>query len=88
MASFRGKILHYRQGSPNRKNMIGVSPEPFLDLILNPFNKREWDYLSLGPSYIRLNQSVIRPVKQQKVQIKNQHKDIYSKVENYLVKKQ
>ncbi|CAF1627964.1 unnamed protein product [Adineta ricciae] len=68
--------------------MIGVSPEPYLDLILNPFNKREWDYLSLGPSYIRLNQSAIRPVKQQKVQIKSQLKDIYNKVENYLVKKQ
>ena len=30
------------------KNMIGVSPEPYLDHISNPFNKRQWNYLSLG----------------------------------------
>ena len=42
----------------------------------------------LGPSYIRLNQSAIRPVKQQQVQLKNQHKDIYSKVEDHLYKHQ
>ncbi|CAF1676916.1 unnamed protein product, partial [Rotaria magnacalcarata] len=56
--------------------------EPYLDLISNPFNKRQWNYLSLGPSYIRLNQSAIRPKCQQEAEIKNQHKDIYSKVEN------
>ncbi|CAF1348914.1 unnamed protein product [Adineta steineri] len=88
MSSFRGKLLHHRQCSSITKNMIGVSPEPFLDLISNPFTKREWNYLSLGPSYIRLNQSAIRPVKQQNIQIKNQHKDIYNKVENHLTKNQ
>ncbi|CAF4551446.1 unnamed protein product, partial [Rotaria socialis] len=36
------------------------------------------------PSYIRVNQSAIRPKCQQETEIKNQHKDIYSKVENNL----
>ncbi|CAF4645078.1 unnamed protein product, partial [Rotaria socialis] len=45
---------------------------------------RQWNYLSLGPSYIRVNQSAIRPKCQQETEIKNQHKDIYSKVENHL----
>ncbi|CAF1289522.1 unnamed protein product [Rotaria sordida] len=66
---------------------IGVSPEPYLDLISNPFNKRQWNYLSLGPSYIRLNQSAIRPKSQQLTGIKDEHKDIYKKVENHLVEK-
>jgi hypothetical protein len=29
-------------------NIIGVSPEPYLDLISNPFNALEWHHLSLG----------------------------------------
>ncbi|CAF1430909.1 unnamed protein product [Adineta steineri] len=37
-----------------------------------------------GPSYIRTNQSAIRPRKQQKIEIKNEHKDILSKVQNNL----
>ncbi|CAF1431400.1 unnamed protein product [Adineta steineri] len=65
-------------------NFIGVSPEPYLDLISNPFNKREWQYVSLGPSYIRTNQSAIRPRKQQEIEIKKEHKDILSKVQNNL----
>ncbi|CAF1513519.1 unnamed protein product, partial [Rotaria magnacalcarata] len=84
MASFRRIILQNRQRSSSTKNVIGVSPEPYLDLMSNPFNKRQWNYLSLGPSYIRLNQSAIRPKCQQETEIKNQHKDIYSKVENHL----
>ncbi|CAF1508153.1 unnamed protein product [Rotaria magnacalcarata] len=84
MASFRRIILQNRQRSSSTKNVIGASPESYLDLISNPFNKRQWNYLSLGPSYIRLNQSAIRPKCQQETEIKNQHKDIYSKVENHL----
>ncbi|CAF1393904.1 unnamed protein product, partial [Rotaria magnacalcarata] len=77
-------ILQNRQRSSSTKNVIGVSPEPYLDLISNPFDKRQWNYLSFGPSYIRVNQSAIRAKCQQETEIKNQHKDIYSKVENHL----
>ncbi|CAF3852581.1 unnamed protein product [Rotaria magnacalcarata] len=84
MASFRKIILQNRQRSSSTKNAIGVSPEPYLDLISNPFDKRQWNYLSLGPSYIRVNQSAIRPKCQQETEIKNEHKDVYSKVENHL----
>lgn len=48
MASFRRIILQNRQRSSSTKNVIGVSPEPYLDLISNPFNQRQWNYLSLG----------------------------------------
>ncbi|CAF4734617.1 unnamed protein product [Rotaria magnacalcarata] len=84
MASFRKIILQNRQRSSSTKNAIGVSTEPYLDLISNPFDKRQWNYLSLGPPYIRVNQSAIRSKYQQETEIKNQHKDIYSKVENHL----
>ncbi|CAF4387529.1 unnamed protein product [Rotaria socialis] len=40
-------ILQNRQRSSSTKNVIGVSSEPYLDLIFNPFNKRQWNYLSL-----------------------------------------
>jgi hypothetical protein len=40
----------------------------------------------LGPFCIRLNQSAIRPRRQQQSKIKDEHKDISQKVENYLVK--
>ncbi|CAF2105371.1 unnamed protein product, partial [Rotaria magnacalcarata] len=36
------------------------------------------------PYYIRVNQSAIRPKCQQETEIKNEHKDIHSKVENHL----
>jgi hypothetical protein len=48
MTCFRKIILQNRQRSPSIKNVIGVSPEPYLDLISNPFDKRQWNYLSLG----------------------------------------
>ena len=41
----------------------------------------------LGPSYIRLNQSAIRPECQQKIEINREHTDIYKKVENHLVER-
>ena len=47
-SSFRKIILQNRQRSLSTKNTIGVSPEPYLDLISNPFNARQWNSLSLG----------------------------------------
>jgi hypothetical protein len=52
MTSFRRIILQNRQRSSSTKNVIGVSPEPYLDLISNPFNKRQWNYLSLGKIFL------------------------------------
>jgi hypothetical protein len=42
-------------------------------------------FLIQGPSCIRLNQSVIRPQKQQEIEILKEHKKIYTKVVNHLV---
>ncbi|CAF4201285.1 unnamed protein product, partial [Rotaria sordida] len=79
--SFRGILLqNHQRVSPKIKNMIGVSPEPYLDLTFKPFNKRQWLYLSLGPSYIRLNQSAIRPRDQQESTVTKEHKNIYDKI--------
>jgi len=48
ISSSRGILIQNRQRSSSAKNMIGVSPEPYLDLIDNPFNTLEWNQLSLG----------------------------------------
>lgn len=48
MIAFQKKLLKNRQRSYSTKNIISVSPEPYLDLISNPFNSLEWQYLSLG----------------------------------------
>ncbi|CAF1509075.1 unnamed protein product, partial [Rotaria sordida] len=88
ISSSRGILLQNRHRSSLAKNMIGVSPEPYLDLIDNPFNTLQWNQLSLGPSYIRLNQSAIRPEKQQLKELEKEHKEIYQKVELNLIKNQ
>lgn len=48
MLAFRGRLLRRRRVSASTKNTIGVSPEPFLDLLSNPFTTLEWHHLSLG----------------------------------------
>ncbi|CAF1431427.1 unnamed protein product [Rotaria sordida] len=85
VASYRHTLLQNRQCSVSSKNTIRVSPEPYLDLLENPFNEREWNHLCLGPSVIRLNQSAIRPVEQQEAEIKNEHKEIVKKVQGHLI---
>lgn len=48
ISAFQGKLVRHRQCSSSTKTMIGVTPEPYLDLISNPFDKRELHYLLLG----------------------------------------
>jgi hypothetical protein len=48
ISSFRDRLLQNRQRSSSSKNRIGVSPEPYLDLIDNPFNTLQWNQLTLG----------------------------------------
>jgi hypothetical protein len=55
MSSYRRIILQNRQRrSSSTKNSIGVSPEPYLDLIMNPFDTRPWNQLSLGNTHFFL----------------------------------
>ncbi|CAF1527436.1 unnamed protein product [Adineta steineri] len=84
ISSFRERLLHNRQRSSTTKTTIGVSPEPYLDLHKNPFNTCQWTQLSLGPSFIRMNQSALRPQHQQKVAIETEYKDISEKVKKHL----
>ena len=51
MSSFRDKLIQNRQRSSTAKNTIGVSPEPYLDLLQNPFHTCEWNQLSLGKKH-------------------------------------
>jgi hypothetical protein len=58
VSSSRRRLLQNRQrtsssSSSSWKDTIGVSPQPYLDLIFNPFNHREWHYLCLGKPYSR-----------------------------------
>ncbi|CAF5136358.1 unnamed protein product [Rotaria sp. Silwood1] len=48
VASYRHILLQNRQRSVSSKATIGVSPEPYLDLLENPFNECEWNHLCLG----------------------------------------
>jgi len=52
MSAFRRKLLLNRQRSSSTKIMISVSPEPYLDLISNPFNTLQWHHLSLGKIFL------------------------------------
>ncbi|CAF1153815.1 unnamed protein product [Rotaria sordida] len=86
ISTFCKKLLQDRQNlSSSMQNIISASPEPYLNLITNHFDKRQWNYLSYGPSMIRSNQSVTRPREQQEKEIVNLHKEIYNKVEYYLI---
>lgn len=51
MSSYRRIILQNRQRSSSTNNSIGVSPEIYLDLIMNPFNTCLWNQLSLGNTH-------------------------------------
>ncbi|CAF2065837.1 unnamed protein product [Rotaria magnacalcarata] len=72
--SLRGILIRNRRRSSSAKNTVGVWPEPYLDLLKNVFNRHEWNYLSFGPSCIRINQSAIRPRHQQDIAIQNDYK--------------
>ena len=48
VSTFRILLLQNRQRSSIGMTTIGVSPEPYFDLDLDPFNKHEWTQLSLG----------------------------------------
>ncbi len=103
MPSYRKKLFKDRQHLLSTgKSMIGISSEPYLDLLSNPCNKYQWHCLSLGkittvkiqlfsfcrylgPSFIRLNQSATRPLKQQQSEIIQLHKDRSDKVQSYLI---
>ncbi|CAF4114993.1 unnamed protein product [Rotaria magnacalcarata] len=82
--SLRGILIRNRRRSSSAKNTVGVWPEPYLDLLKNVFNRHEWNYLSFGPSCIRINQSAIRPRHQQDIAIQNDYKSIYDKVRSHL----
>ncbi|CAF1533984.1 unnamed protein product [Adineta ricciae] len=85
LSLYRRRFQRNRQRSSTTKNTADVSPSPYLDLVSNPFTSQEWNYLKLGPSFIRLNQSVLRSDEQQEIEIRNEHRGIFTKVQNHLV---
>ncbi|CAF1687440.1 unnamed protein product, partial [Adineta ricciae] len=85
MLGYQRRLQRNHRRSSRAKNLIGVSPEPYLDLKSNPFSVDEWNYLKLGPSFIRLNQSAIRPQQQQQIELQHEHDGIFSRIQDYLV---
>ena len=48
MTTFRRQLLQLRKTISRNKPTVGVSPEPYMDVIENPFNTHEWNQLLLG----------------------------------------
>ena len=48
LTRFRRQLLQLRKTIARTKPTIGVSPEPYMDVIENPFNAHEWNQLLLG----------------------------------------
>ncbi|CAF1094908.1 unnamed protein product [Didymodactylos carnosus] len=81
---FRKIIARRRQRSSLAKKTIGVSPQLTIDVLHHPFHADELVHLSLGESYIRPNQSALRPYKHRKSQVKNELTTIKGKVKRQL----
>ncbi|CAM4969512.1 unnamed protein product [Rotaria socialis] len=54
VAKSRAIVLQIRQhsSSSRKQKIIGVSPEPYIDLISHQFVKRQWNHLSLGKNFL------------------------------------
>lgn len=48
MSVYQNILLQNRKRSSSRKNTIGVSSEPYLDVLSNPFDQHQWNHLALG----------------------------------------
>ncbi|CAF4914618.1 unnamed protein product, partial [Rotaria socialis] len=84
---FRRKLRRQRQHLKRKGKFlkqIQVSPYVILDLQRHPFTTTELKYLSRGPTYIRPNQSTLRPMKQRHKQIQVELNDMLSKIKNGL----
>ncbi|CAF4037931.1 unnamed protein product [Rotaria sordida] len=82
---YRRKLLRFRRHlRSKRKNLVNVCPKIILDLLRHPLTGAELAYLSRGPTYIRPNQSVLRPLEQQEKQVDKECKDIMNKLKNYM----
>ncbi|CAF4187077.1 unnamed protein product, partial [Adineta steineri] len=81
---FRYKLLHPshpRSSKSNYKNTISIYPEAIIELFEQIFTKKELDLLStLGPSYIRLNQSSVQKQKVVQKKVKHQHTTMIHKL--------
>ncbi|CAF1506248.1 unnamed protein product, partial [Rotaria sordida] len=86
IAYFRQIIAQRRQRSSTAKKTIGVSPQVTIDVLHHIFNDDELTYLSKGESYIRPNQSALRPYKHRNSQIQTECKQIKDAVECQLTR--
>ncbi|CAF3032008.1 unnamed protein product [Rotaria sp. Silwood2] len=82
---YRRKFVRLRRRlKPTKKNLVTIAPIIILDLIRHPFTVAELAYLSRGPTYIRPNQSALRPSGQREKQVDKKMNDIINKVKNYM----
>ncbi|CAF1516061.1 unnamed protein product, partial [Adineta ricciae] len=81
---------HKKDLRSKKTPFIPVAPKIIIDLIRHPFTTTEINYLSRGPTYIRPNQSALRPAHQREKQIQqclnkiiDRLKQFFAKIENY-----
>lgn len=63
--------------------ILSLGKLTYLSFVID--NDIYFDFRHSGPSFIRLNQSATRPEKQQKIELEKLHKDIFQKVQSYLI---
>ncbi|CAF1241717.1 unnamed protein product [Rotaria sordida] len=82
---YRKKLLRiHRRHLKSIKKLVSVLPKVILDIPFNSFTARQLAYLSRGSTYIRSNQSVLRPYNQRMKNIKTEHNNIMNKLKNYM----
>ncbi|CAF4050299.1 unnamed protein product [Rotaria sp. Silwood2] len=82
---YRRKFVRLRQHLiSTKKNLVTVAPTLILDVICHPFTIAELAYLSRSPTYIRPNQSALRPFEQREKQVDKEVNDIMNKLKNYM----
>ncbi|CAF4165881.1 unnamed protein product [Rotaria sordida] len=82
---YRRKLLHHRRHlKSTKKKLVTIFPTIIVDFIHHPFIAAELAYLSRSPTYIRPNQSALRPANQREKQVDQEANDILNKLKNYM----
>ncbi|CAF4418250.1 unnamed protein product [Rotaria sp. Silwood2] len=86
MTFFRSTLFRRRTRLLSTQNKITeVYPQTIIDVSNLPFNDKELSYISeTGPSYIRPNQSALRPYQQRLLRVQQDHDYLMKQVVHYL----
>ncbi|CAF4058846.1 unnamed protein product [Adineta steineri] len=85
LSIYRRKLLRrHRRRLGLKTKLIPIRPTVIIDLIRHPFTTTELAYLSRGPTYIRPNQSALRPAAQREKQIDKESTTIIDKLKRFM----